>query len=313
MEKISTAIKLLGNPKKLREVFVSKFAKTRLSHLMCDKTFIKMQYKAIMHKRLNLKSPKTFNEKLQWLKLHDRNPLYATLVDKVEAKKYVADLIGEHCIIPTLRVWDKVEDIEWDKLPEQFVLKCTHDSGSVVICRDKSTFDKEKAIKKLKKKLKSNLFWFAREWPYKNVKPRIIAEEFLSELAEGIIDYKFFCFGGEPKFLYVSQGLENHETARISYVSLDWEQEPFKRTDFKTFETLPPKPQNFDKMIEYSKKLSAGTPFMRVDFYEVRGQVYFSEMTFYPGAGLTAFSPSEWDEKVGQYIDINLAYKIKEY
>lgn len=311
MSKLGTLVRLIKSPRTLKVALMSKYSKSKLSHALCDKTYIKMQYKAVMHKKLNLKDPKTFNEKLQWLKLHDRNPLYTKLVDKVDAKIYVAKHIGEECIIPTLGVWDRVEDIEWDKLPEQFVLKCTHDSGSVVICRDKSTFDKEKAIKKLKKKLKSNLFWFSREWPYKDLKPRIIAEVYLSELSEGIIDYKFFCFSGEPKFLYVSQGLENHETARISYVSLDWEQEPFRRTDFKTFETLPPKPQKFDQMLEYSKKLSAGTAFMRVDFYEVKGKVYFSEMTFFPGAGLTEFAPSEWDEKIGEYIDLNQAYDMR--
>ena len=308
MGKIGTLVKMLKSPRLLKSTLMSKFSYSKCSKIVGDKPFLKMQYKAVMGRKLNLKDPKTFNEKLQWLKLYDRNPLYTTLVDKVDAKEYVTKVIGTHCIIPTLGVWDRVEDIEWDNLPDQFVLKCTHDSGSVVICRDKSTFDKEKAIKKLKKKLKSNLFWLSREWPYKNLKPRIIAEEFLSELAEGIIDYKFFCFSGEPRFLYVSQGLENHETARISYVSLDWEQEPFRRTDFKTFEVLPPRPQNFDQMIEYSKKLSNSLPFMRVDFYEVKGKVYFSEMTFYPGAGLTEFAPDGWDEKIGDMIDLSLAY-----
>ena len=270
-----------------------------------DKFFLKLIFQVRMEKKLNLKAPKTFSEKLQWLKLYDHRPEYTDMVDKYEAKRYVAERIGEQYIIPTLGVWDRFEDIDFDSLPDQFVLKCTHDSGGLVICRDKKTLNKEVARVKIERSLARNYYIHGREWPYKNVKPRILAEKYMESGGDkDLIDYKFYCFGGEPKFLYISHGLSDHSTAHISYASLDWEKQPFKRNDFADFDELPPKPVNFDKMVELARELSANVPFLRVDFYEIGGLVYFSELTFFPGGGLTAFDPPEWDEKIGEWIEL---------
>lgn len=311
MGKIKTFFSVLKNdPKELKRLLIYNISKSSISHIIPDKMFLKIQYKSVFGKKLNLKNPKTFNEKLQWLKLYDRNPEYCKFVDKYEVKKYISEKIGEQYIIPTLGVWDKFEDIDFDLLPNQFVLKCTHDSGSVVICRDKANFDISAAKKKIESKLSSNLFWHGREWPYKNVKPRIIAEEYMEDASsEDLKDYKFYCFNGEPRFLYLSHGLSNHATGRISYLTLDWEREPFKRNDFAPFEDLPPKPANYELMIEFCKQLSKDIPFLRVDFYDINGQLYFGELTFFPGSGFTKFEPVEWDEKIGDWLDISKVTK----
>ena len=270
---------------------------------MQDSEYLTKRFKAKLGYPLNLENPITFNEKLQWLKLHDRRPEYTTMVDKHAVKKYVAETIGEQYIIPTLGVWERFEDIDFDKLPNQFVLKCTHDSGGLVICKDKSTFDKRKAKKKIKKSLKRNYYYIGREWPYKDVKPRILAEKYMEDNSGGDLkDYKFFCFNGKVRFLYVSEGLSNHQTARISYVTLDWKQAQFFREDYSPFEKLPSKPINFEKMIEFAELLSMGIPFLRVDFYEINGCIYFGELTLCTGAGFTKFVPEEWDRKLGELI-----------
>ncbi len=277
-----------------------------------DKKYIKIKYKLEMNKKLNLQNPQMFNEKLQWLKLYDRNPAYTKMVDKYEAKKYVADIIGREYIIPTLGVWEKFEDIDFSKLPNQFVLKCTHDSGGLVICRDKSKLNMKEARRKINKSLKRNYYLIHREWPYKKVRPRIIAEKYMATYKQKeLIDYKFFCFNGEPKFLYVSEGLSNHENARISFANMNYEKTEFYRKDYRPFDKLPDKPTNFDKMKELSKKLSKNIPFIRVDFYEVNGQIYFGELTFFPCSGFIPFEPEEWDRKLGDMLKLPKEKKIE--
>ena len=277
-----------------------------------DEKYITIKYKLEMNQKLNLKEPKTFNEKLQWLKLYDRKPEYTKMVDKYEAKKYVADIIGEEYIIPTLGVWDKFEDIDFTKLPNQFVLKPTHASGNVFICKNKDEIDYKKLKKTVQKWLKRNYYLVHREWPYKNVKPRIIAEQYMATYKQKeLIDYKFFCFNGEPKFLYVSEGLSNHENARISFVNMNYEKTEFYRKDYRPFDKLPNKPTNFDKMKELSKELSKNIPFIRVDFYEVNGQVYFGELTFFPCSGFIPFEPEEWDRKLGDMLKLPKEKKIE--
>ena len=268
-----------------------------------DKAFLKLMFYVRMGKKLDLKHPKTYSEKLQWLKLYDRKSEYIDMVDKYEAKRYVAERIGEEYIIPTLGVWEKFEDIDFESLPDRFVLKCTHDSGGLVVCRDKNTLDLEAARAKIETSLARIYYFHGREWPYKHVKPRVIAEQYMEDAeSDELRDYKFYCFGGEPKFLYVSQGLSNHSTAHISYVSLDWEKMPFERMDFANFDVLPKRPLNFDKMLESCRILSANIPFLRVDFYEVNGHMYFGELTFFPGSGTTEFHPNEWDAMLGEWI-----------
>lgn len=268
-----------------------------------DEKYLKYKFKMVLGQELNLKNLQTFNEKLQWLKLYDRKPIYTTMVDKYAAKKYIANIIGEEYIIPTLGVWDKFEDIDFDKLPNQFVLKCTHDSGGLVICRDKTKFDYQFAKKKINKSLKRNYFWQGREWPYKDVKPRIIAEKYMQDRQiSKLIDYKFYCFNGEPKFLYVSEGLENHLIAHSSFVTLDWQFAPFYRKDFRPFDNLPLRPKHFDEMLQIARKLSEGHAFLRVDLYEIEQRVYFSELTFHPSGGWVLFQPLEWNKKIGDWL-----------
>lgn len=272
-----------------------------------DKQYLQIMYRIRMGKKLNLDNPQTFNEKIQWLKLYDRRPEYTIMVDKYEAKKYVADRIGAEYIIPTLGVWDRFDDIDVDKLPNQFVLKCTHDSGGLVICRDKKTLDIQEARKKIEKSLKCNFYWVGREWPYKNVKPRIIAEEYMEDEADHKLrDYKFFCFNGKVEFLYLSEGMENHSTARVNYVNLDWTPSKFRRRDYREFQILPPKPKHLDKMIELAERLSDGIDFVRVDFYEINNRVYFGELTFFPGGGFTPFLSYEMDLELGNMLPLNV-------
>lgn len=272
---------------------------------MPDDEYLKLVFKPKMGYKLNLRNPQTFNEKLQWLKLYDRKPEYTKMVDKYEAKKYVAEKISEEYIIPTIGVWDEFEEIDFDILPNQFVLKSTHDSGSIIIVRNKSMLDIKESKKIINRSLKTNYFWEGREWPYKNVKPRIIAEKYMKDNDEkDLIDYKFYCFDGKVEFLYISQGMDNHETARISFLKTDWEFAPFKRSDYKSFEKLPEKPSQYEKMLDIAENLSKNIPFLRVDLYQIQNQVYFSELTFTPCSGHMPFVPAEWDEKMGKLIKI---------
>lgn len=289
---------------------IDKSVRIGMFNFLSDEAFLKMRYRTLMGEKLSLKNPQSFNQKLQWLKLHDRDPQYTKMVDKYEARKYVAEKIGEEYLIPILGVWDKFDDIDFDSLPQKFVLKCTHDSGGVVVCRDKSKFDIPYASEKINRCLRRNFYKLTREWPYKDIKPRIIAEKFMEDKNEltnhsGLTDYKFYCFNGEPKYAYVSLGLENHDTAKISFVTLDWNIAPFGRTDFEEFKVLPPKPEKFDEMIELATVLSKNLKFLRVDFYEVDGSIYFGELTFFPGSGYTKINPVEWDYKLGEMINLN--------
>lgn len=272
---------------------------------LSDKMVIQNLYKKTIGKKLNLENPKTFNEKLQWLKLYDRKPIYTTMVDKYEVKEYMKEKIGQEYIIPTLAVWDNVEDIDFDSLPNQFVLKCTHDSGGLVICKDKSKFDKDIAIKKIKKAMGRNYFYANREWPYKNVKPRIIAEQYMEdESGYELKDYKFFCFDGEVKALFIAtdRGVEGEET-KFDFFDENFNHLPIKnghdnaRREFVC-------PDGFDKMKELASKLSKGIPQLRVDFYNINGKIYFGELTFFHWSGLKPFDPEEWDYKFGGYIKL---------
>lgn len=256
-------------------------------------------------KKLNLKNPKSFNEKLQWLKLYNRKPEYSRMVDKYEAKKYVADIIGEEHIIPTIGLYDRVEEIPWDSLPNQFVLKCTHDSGGIVVCKNKSKLDIKKAKKKLANGLSKSYFYQNREWPYKNVKPRIICEEYkVDESGYELKDYKWFCFDGQVKALYIAsdRGSESEET-KFDFYDDNFNHLPF--TNGHPNATIyPRKPRGFGKMKELASKLSAGIPHVRVDFYDINGQIYFGEMTFFHMSGMMPFDPEEWDYKFGEWIKL---------
>ena len=253
---------------------------------------------------LNLEDPKTFNEKLQWLKLHDRQPVYSKLVDKYEVKKCISDIIGEDHIIPTIGVYDRVEDINFDELPNQFVLKCTHDSGGIVICKDKSLLNREAAIKKLQHGLKKNYYYQNREWPYKNVTPRIIAEQYMNNVGQELDDYKVHNFNGEPKVILVCSDRYKESGLAEDFYSCDWEHLDISRPGLRHSAEVQKKPAELDEMLELAKKLSAGIPFVRTDFYIINHQVYFGEMTFFPACGMKPFVPREWDYKFGSYITL---------
>ena len=274
---------------------------------LSDVAYLKWMYRAYTGEKLNLKTPKTFNEKMQWLKLNNRKPEYTLMVDKYEGKEYVKKVCGGGArIIKTLGGWDSFDEINFDLLPDKFVLKTTHDSGTIVICDNKRILDKASAKKQLEESLKRNFYLYSREWPYKNVRPRILAEEYMvDEHGDGLKDYKFYCFNGVPKYLYVSQGMNDHKTARVSFITMNWEKAPFGRADYPEFEALPSKPIKFDKMVSVAKKLSEEQPFLRVDLYEISGEVYFSELTLFPCGGLMPFVPKEWDRKLGDMIELS--------
>lgn len=270
-----------------------------------DDVWLKYRYKQIFHKKLNLDYPETFNEKLQWLKLNYKNPICSDMVDKVKAKQYVSDKIGGGYIIPTLGVWNTFNDIEWGHLPNQFVLKCNHDSGGLIICRDRENFDIGNAKRKIEKCLKANYFWHGREWVYKQIVPKVFAETYMEDKSCGqLTDYKFYCFNGKVRCLYVSTGLEDHKTARMGFFDLDFQPLPFKRLDFLLYDTQPEKPKHFDEMLRIAERLSQGFPFLRVDLYEINGRVYFSELTFIPCSGWMLIEPEEWDYIMGSWLEL---------
>lgn len=273
---------------------------------MDDEAYLKRKYKACMGKELNLASPQTFNEKLQWLKLHDRKPEYTMMVDKYAVRKYIADTIGEEYLIPLLGVWDNPDDIDFDALPNQFVLKCNHDSGlGMCICKDKSKIDIDKIKAELRKGLQQDYYLTGREWPYKNVKRRIIAEKYMTTLGmDDLPDYKIHCFNGEPKFiLYCSERFSKTGT-KEDFLDTNWSKLPFKRPDLKCSDKILKKPSRLNEMLELAKILSRNIPFLRCDFYEIKGNVYFGELTFFPASGLEAFEPEEWDYKLGSWLKL---------
>ena len=275
-----------------------------LLRLIPDRIYIQMQYFYHFHRFANFKNPQTFNEKLQWLKLHDHNPLYTTLVDKYAVKKWVADKIGEQYVIPTIAVWEKAEDIDFDKLPNQFVLKVNHDSGGLVICKDKSKLDRQAAVAKLSRALKNNGYWSGREWPYKNVKPCIIAEKYMEDENHQLNDYKFMVFNGKVKCSFTCTERFSKDGLKVTFYDANWDIMPFER-HYPRSKTPITKPLNYDEMVELAEKLSKDIPFVRVDFYSIKGKIYFGEMTFYPGSGLEEFTPQEWDKKLGDWLELS--------
>ena len=272
-------------------------------NLLPDKLFIQLKFFKNFHRFPNLKNPKTFNEKLQWLKLYDRNPYYTKLVDKYEVKKIVAGIIGNEYIIPTIGVWNSANEIDFDTLPNQFVLKATHDSGRIIICKDKDKLDKEWAKKEMAKSLERDFYALTREWPYKNVPRRIIAEELIEDNTGDLKDYKFFCFNGKVEFFKID--FNRFIDHKANYYNLKWEIQDFEEIvcpNDKTQQHLQPK--NFNKMVEFAEKLSKGLPFSRIDFYNTNGKIYFGEITFFPNSGMGKFNPTDVDITLGEMIKI---------
>lgn len=280
--------------------------KERIKRMIPDSIFLKYRFKKEIGYKLNLKEPKTFNEKLQWLKLYDRKPLYTMLVDKYEVKKYVAEQIGEEYVIPTYGVWNCFNDINFEILPEQFVMKCTHDSGTIVICKDKSTFDYALAKEKIEISLKNKHYYTSREWPYKNVKPRIIAEKYMEdEKDQELRDYKFYTFNGKPYYLLLATGRQS-ENKELCFDYFDMNFYHLKLTNHwhPNALVIPHKPYQFEKMKELAQILAKDIPHVRVDFYEVNGQIYFGEMTFFAMGGHLKIHPDDWDIEWGKLIEL---------
>ena len=274
----------------------------KVCRIIPDKLFLKIKYKLRIGKKLDLENPKTFNEKLQWLKLYDRNPTYTNLVDKYEVRKYVAKTIGEEYLIPLIGVWDKFDDIDFNKLPDQFVLKPNHTSGDVFICKDKSKIDIFKLKKIINKWLKREYYWLHREWPYKNIKPKIICEKYMvDESGVQLKDYKFFCFNGEPKAMYVAtdRGIDT----RFDFFDMEFNHLPLIQ-HYKNSNKEIKKPIGFNEMIRLARILSKGFPHVRVDFYDINGKVYFGELTFYHLGGLEKFEPEKYDEIFGSWLKL---------
>lgn len=301
MNLIKRILKVLSNPQKTGIKLL-----TLISPVFTDKTYLKLLFPLKTGYKLDLKNPQTYNEKLQWLKLNYRNDLHPRLVDKYEFKEYARKLIDEEYLIKTYGVWNKFEDINFDTLPNQFVLKTTHDQGGVVVCKDKSQLDFDKTKKKINKHLKRrSLYYSMREWPYKYVKPRIIAEELLNEEDEfGLKDYKFYCFNGEPKVLYVSYGRQGNETY-LDFYDIEFNKLNIRRPGFIQPKGIMEIPENYDEMVELATELSANEPHVRVDFYNINGQIKLGEFTLFQGGGMMPFYPKEWDYKMGSWIDLN--------
>ena len=271
-----------------------------------DELYLKLLYLFELHRWPDLKNPRTFNEKLQWLKLHDRRPEYTTMVDKYAVKDYVAGIIGREHIIPTLGVWNSFDEIDFDSLPEQFVLKTTHGGGgmAVVICKDKDTFDKGKARRVLEKSLKSDIYANFREWPYKDVPRRIIAEQFMSVDGGGLTDYKVHNFNGVPKVILVCRERFGKAPMAESFFNDRWKHMDIKRPGHPNPDVE--KPDNLQELLRLAGRLSKDIPFARTDFYTIGGKAYFGEITFYPASGLSPFSPDKYDKILGDWLILPL-------
>lgn len=293
------------NPRKVLGIGWSYLSNTGL--IPNDKLYLNVAFFLSQGKKLQLSNPQTFQEKMQWLKLYDRRPEYTIWADKVKAKEYVASVIGEEHIIPTLGVWDNPDDIDFDQLPEKFVLKCNHNSGlGMYICKSRSTFDEKKVRENLKKGLRENYYLHNREWPYKDIPRKILAEKYMEDSGapKGLADYKFFCFNGEPKFCQVIRDRTTSET--IDFYDMEWNHQVFYGLNpvARNGNTPVARPVHLEKMIEICKQLSSDSPFVRVDLYVISNTEYFGEITFFPAGGLGTFDPKDWNLILGNMITL---------
>ena len=305
MSKINTFKKLLhGDKRQILIAIYNNIVHTGVTNILSDDVYLRLTYFIRFGKKLNLNDPITFNEKMQWLKLYNHNKDYVKMVDKITVKKYVSKIINKDIVVPTFGIYDSFEEIDFNRLPQQFVLKCNHDSGSVVICKDKATFNKDKARKILMRGLKTNSFMWGREWPYKNVKRKILAEELLVDKSgKDVKDYKIMCFNGKVRCSFVCSERFSNEGLKVTFFDQNWNVMPFERHYPKS--SLPiEKPNNYKQMVEIAEILSKGIPFVRVDFYEVNNKIYFGEMTFFPGSGWEEFNPVKWDRILGNWITL---------
>lgn len=275
--------------------------KGRMFRWMDDETYVKLLYKSVMDEPLHLEDPKTFNEKVQWTKLYDRNPIYTQLVDKLKVRSFVADRVGEEYLVPLLGSWKNADQIQFETLPNRFVLKCNHDSQNVIVCRDKSECNTSEIRKRMKKALKKNYFYVGREWAYRDVEPCVLAEEYLEDESGSLNDYKFFCFDGEPRFMYVASGRQTD--FRMDFFDMDFDHLPICGNKPWSDDPIS-KPECFEEMKTVCAALAKGIAQVRIDLYNVNGRPFFGEMTFYNWNGIARFDPPEWDLKFGNCWDL---------
>ena len=276
-----------------------------LQHLLPSKPYLRLKYRVVFKRRLDLENPETFNEKLQWLKLYGCRPEYSGMVDKVEAKRYLAELVGPEYVIPSVGVWKNPEDIDFESLPQKFVLKCNHDSGHVIICTDKSELDIPAVRRELGSMLKNNYYLMGRETPYKDVPRRIIAEEYLEDCTSGELkDYKVHNFNGEPKLILLCQDRFSEGGLTEDFYTADWEHLDVQRPDHPNSRVPDARPEELDELIRLSRILSKDIPFLRTDFYIINHKVYVGELTFFPSSGFARFVPDEWDYTFGEWLEL---------
>lgn len=276
---------------------------------MSDEEYLSRKYQLYFGQKLDLQNPQTFNEKLQWLKLYNRKPEYTVMVDKYKVREYIAQELGEEYLIPLLGVWDNPDEIDFDALPNQFVLKCNHNSGlGMCICKDKSELDISKVKVELRKGLKQDYYLTGREWPYKDVPRKIIAEKYMEDVSGDLKDYKFYCFNGEMKFVMINSDRNTSRPTRADYFDRDFNWLDFT-WGYSHAEVYPKKPEQFEKMVAIVEKLAKGLPHIRVDLYDCNGKIYFGELTFFDGSGFDKIEPLEWDYKIGKLLKLPTSLK----
>lgn len=292
---------------KSERTFFDWFVTKKISHYMPDSLYLKQFYKVYMNEKLDLRNPRSYNQKLQWLKLYDRNPLHTQLSDKYFVREYVEQRIGSKYLVPLLGVYSSFDEIDFSSLPNRFVLKTTHDSGGIVICDNLEKFDRVAAASKLNAHLNRNYYYWGREWNYKNIHPQIVAEKFLEDTEHNdLYDYKFMCCEGHVKCCLV--GSKRFKSGlNLTFFDLDWNVMPFNRGYPRSTDPIA-KPKRFDDMVQLAEKLSHGIPFVRVDLYAIDDAIYFGEMSFHPGSGIAAFTPVEWDYRIGEWLNLEKAY-----
>jgi len=274
------------------------------AHLFPDEFYIKHQFKHILGYYPDLQNPKTFQEKLQWLKLHDRKPIYSQMVDKYEAKEFIAAKVGAEYVVPTLGIYDDVVQIDFGQLPDKFVIKTTHDSGSVIVCTDKSKLDYEKVKSEITASLHRKYYYAEREWPYINVKPRVIVEKFLESDKDDIWDYKFFCFNGEPKMMFIVSNRFKEGGHKADFYDMDGNHLDLCQLGYENNPVTPKLPDCFEKMKELAAILSKDIPHLRVDLYYENNHIYVGELTFTDSGGYVPFIPSEYNNIIGDYLTL---------
>ena len=306
MSKYKTFVDILFHrPGMLVEAVFDNLCRNGVFNRLSDKAFLSLAYRIHLKEKLNLENPKTFNAKLQWLKINDHNPVYTSMVDKLQAKEYVKSVLGPEYVIPTLKVWDSPEQITTESLPSQFVIKTSNGSGGsdVIVCTDKASFNIKEVQHRMKKSLKKNVYKSLREWPYKSIQAKIFAEKFMADSGEELHDYKFFCFDGTVACFKVD--FNRWSGHRANYYSPDLQLIPYGEVVCPPdFTQKPPIPDNINEMIKVAEKLSASFPFMRVDLYNIKGKIYFGEMTFYPASGFGPFTDKKFDYMLGYLLKV---------